>query len=141
MTTTNEDIFTLHSHGYICVIPVNCYGVAGAGLAKAWKKRDPAAYKRYKAMCYERALWPGCLAYLSGGWRLAATKNHWKNPSEEAWIVSILQDIQWLSEAYPERKIAVPLLGCGCGGLSKEWFLEEAQRILKDCGNVVVCVR
>ncbi len=141
MTTTSEDIFSLHSQGYICVIPVNCYGVAGAGLAKVWRERDPSAYEVYADACGSRRILPGDLAYSANGWRLAATKNHWRNPSEKKWVAMILYELEKLSNAYPERQIAVPLLGCGCGGLSKEWFLEEAQRILKDCGNVVVCVR
>ena len=141
MTTTTKDIFALHSQGYICVIPVNCYGVAGAGLAKAWRGRYAAAHKWYVEACDRRLIRPGDLAYGAHDWWLAATKYHWRNPSEKRWVAMILGQLEKLSKAHPERQIAVPLLGCGCGGLSKEWFLEEAQRILKDCGNVVVCVR
>lgn len=141
MTTTHEDIFALHSNGYICVIPVNCVEVAGAGLAKAWKERDPAAHDGYLEVCDRSLIRPGDLAYSANGWRWAATKDHWRNPSEKKWVAMILYELEKLSKAYPERQIAVPLLGCGCGGLNKEWFLEEAQGILKDCGNVVVCVR
>lgn len=74
------------------VNPVNCRGVLGAGLARAFKARFPAAYAdSYAAACRDGRLRPGSLA----AWRdpgtpttviSLATKDHWRDPSRLEWI-------------------------------------------------------
>jgi hypothetical protein len=43
------------------VIPVNCHGVAGAGLAKQADEKWPEAMRAYREACQNRTMAPGRL--------------------------------------------------------------------------------
>lgn len=124
------------------VIPVNCVGVAGKGLALAAKRRWPDWFADYKAHCDGRI--------RVGEVRFAnrpivpmvfnfPTKDHWRDPSRHAWIRDGLLDLE--SKTRPTKatrdmeatdgikSIAIPALGCGAGGLawsSVRPFIEAA---------------
>lgn len=51
MTIIYTDGDILRDPAEAIVIPVNTMGVPGAGLAKAWAKKDPDAAGIYKALC------------------------------------------------------------------------------------------
>lgn len=101
------------------VIPVNCVGVMGAGVAKEAKKRWPTLaaqwYKEYEdgICCHELKKEPG-KTYEYGTKIFATTKNDWRNPSEMKWVKSILSALTMWPDNYV---IGVPALGCGLGGL------------------------
>lgn len=104
------------------VVPVNTVGVAGAGLALAFKHRYPGWESEYKRSCrgkeYRRHgywLWD----VPDSGQKLlsAATKTDWRKPSKIEYIDHFCHR---LAEQYAEDgiySIAIPMLGCGLGEL------------------------
>ncbi len=107
----------------VLVIPVNCVGVAGKGLALQCKQRYPEWFASYKEACTVRLLVPGYLSlYMLGDCCLVSfpTKDHWRYPSRLDYIEQGLQVFvsnggRW---HFPENTVAFPQLGCGAGGLS-----------------------
>jgi len=98
---------------------VNCVGVAGAGIALAFKERFPENYEDYKIQCVKKLLRPGMVLLHSTGQRTilnAATKDHWRDPSRMSWILDIAESLFWYLR---DNKVsmAIPALGCGRGGL------------------------
>lgn len=107
----------------VLVCPVNCVGVMGKGLAKEFKRRFPIESGEYMTYCDTQSLNPGGVFFRSPIW-FAATKQHWKRPSKIEWVESCLT---WMAFYHPETSIAIPQLGCGCGGLdwADVWPLYE----------------
>lgn len=124
----DQDIF---ASGVECVInTVNCHGVMGAGLAKAFAQRYPAILEPYKRACAEKTLKPGGVQLIrvdrasgrrgaSGDLLIAnvATKDHWKQPSQAAWVDAALGKLARALEERQVRSVAIPKLGAGLGGL------------------------
>ena len=116
----------------ILVCHTNCRGVMGAGLAKVFYRKYPAASKRYSARCENWTVNPGDLiAYDEGGktiWFIP-TKNDWRNESEIEWIKTAVTNIQKefariLATQKEPIVIHIPALGAGLGGL--EWSAVKA---------------
>lgn len=110
----------LESTAQTLVNTVNCVGVMGKGLARAFKDRDPQMFEAYKRICDQKLLKPGGLWLWRGAdfWTLNfATKNHWRNPSRMEWIEQGLQKFVAGYERQGIREISFPRLGCGNGGL------------------------
>jgi len=99
---------------------VNCVGVAGRGIALAFKKRFPRNFRYYREQCLAGRLKPGYVLPCSDGMRMllnVATKDHWRDPSRLVWIRVILQELAWYLPG-KVASVAVPALGCGNGGLA-----------------------
>lgn len=104
------------------VIPVNCVGVMGKGLAKEFKERFPKHFKEYKNTKMEIGK---CLIFdnhIINNYVLFPTKLHWKNPSKLEWITAGLIDLHnyvmfRFFHNYEINSIAFPRIGCGLGGL------------------------
>lgn len=118
----------LTSSADFIVVPVNCIGKLGAGLAKEWAENAPEdVIKYYIRTCLSGNLAPGnILHFTDSTYILAATKDHWARPSEYEWIDTIatnLRDLVIAQKWWKEnaRTIAVPKLGCGWGRL--RWAL------------------
>ena len=113
------------------VNPVNCVGVMGKGLALEFKNRYPANFVHYKDACAKRQLKAGgILVFEENGQTIinAATKYHWRNPSERTWVDANCRNIAEWCVANPDiRSVAIPKLGCGLGGL--EWL--DVRKIVK----------
>lgn len=119
---TTGDLFASHWQFDAIVNPVNCVGVMGAGLALAFKQRYPDNFKHYTLACQNHQLTPGAiLLYRSSQSPCImnlATKQHWKNPSELAWINKGLTLIKQVNTKYPHiLNIGMPAIGCGKGQL------------------------
>lgn len=131
----------LDSHLYTQVIPVNCRGIAGKGLALAWKKRYPGLYQYYYDMCSppDKTLFLGCpqqIVRTEHTFIMFPTKNHWANQSDIFWIQ---RGLVRLAKHYlygdsfiesPWAKptdMAFPPLGCGLGGLQNSAVLPLIQ--------------
>ena len=114
------------------IIPVNCVGVMGKGLALQTKLQYPEVYEFYKELCDEDYI--TTLGHVYAANRkyllemreisnpqvviLFPTKDHWKNPSQLTYIENGLQGlVNWLSIQPDKRKVGIPKLGCGLGGL------------------------
>lgn len=106
----------------LLVNTVNCVGVMGKGVALAFKNRWPSIMPEYQASCRSKALRPGgCQLYPLPDRRLwagLATKDHWRAPSQLAWVRDGLRVLAEQARAAGVRSIAIPPPGCGNGGLS-----------------------
>ena len=114
---------------------VNCVGVMGKGIAKAFKKREPDMFTAYKNICDQKLLEPGKLWLWRGSeqWVLNfPTKIHWRNPSRMEWVEAGLEKFVNTYETQGITDIAFPKLGCGNGGLSWEDVKPLMERYLSD---------
>ncbi|OZG73090.1 hypothetical protein BTA51_11370 [Hahella sp. CCB-MM4] len=111
----------------IMVNTVNCVGVMGAGVALAFKKRYPEMFADYVEKCKAKQIRPGRPATWVQKDMISKeieiinfpTKDDWKKPSKYSYIE---EGLQWLSlylEDKQGKKVTLPALGCGHGGL--EW--------------------
>lgn len=102
---------------------VNCVGVMGKGIAKAFKDRYPPMFPAYKRICDEKLLEPGKLWLWQGPDHSVLnfpTKVHWRNPSKIEWIELGLKKFAGSYESRGITSISFPRLGCGNGGLDWE---------------------
>lgn len=114
----------LESDAEAVVNPVNCVGVMGKGLALQFKQAYPELLPAYQKQCEQGRLVPGRMQVLPTnrvvGPRLVInfpTKRHWKDKSKLADIEAGLQALSQEVRAHGIRRIALPHLGCGNGGL------------------------
>ena len=99
---------------------VNCVGVMGKGIAKAFRERYPAMFAPYKRLCDDNLLQPGKLWLWQGEDHSILnfpTKVHWRSPSRIEWVEQGLQKFVESCEARRITSISFPRLGCGNGGL------------------------
>ncbi len=115
----------------IWVIPVNCVGVLGAGLAKQFRDRRPKEAYKYYQYCEAKVLALGNPTFIRTSDKfpkcicLFPTKNHWREKSKldsiELGLIQVRGNITYrIKEGLDEEpvSIAVPKLGCGLGGLN-----------------------
>ncbi len=98
------------------IVPVNCVGVMGAGLAKQCVQRHPGILSRYQLACMSKKIMPGH-PLLIDRFVMFPTKDHWKDPSQLIWIEDGLRRIHKLGGI---QSLSVPRIGCGLGGLDWE---------------------
>ena len=103
-------------------IPINTVGVMGAGLALQFKRSNIELFRRYKEICEGGALRGGSVLNFKcdnpkATFLFLATKEHWQNPSELEWIKKGLNNMRSIIIDEKINSIAIPALGCGCGGL------------------------
>lgn len=115
------------------VNPVNCVGVAGAGLAKQFKDRWPQQVAEYTDFCRAGKMRPGVIheALLPSGQSILSvpTKRHFRDQSRLADIrLGVRELAEWLRRE--STTIAIPPLGCGLGGLSKPEVMELIEQEL-----------
>ena len=124
------------------VIPVNCVGAMGKGLALECKKRHSWVYKKYRAVCHDGMLCPGDVIRFAGTVRdfyLLATKDHWRDGSRLEWITQGLNDLNFKIHQHLIQSIALPALGCGNGGLAWRDVKPEIERYMSIAGVDVRC--
>lgn len=122
------------------VIPVNCVGVMGAGLAKQAKDRyaHTQMFSHYQNMCQTKELklgfypmfWLDTMPFLC----LFPTKHHY---SEKSDLIKIYQTLillrRQMERLRPETQvIAIPQLGCGLGGLKWDVVRTAIEEVLRD---------
>jgi len=122
------------------VVPVNCVGKPGRGLAKQWSEQAPdISLRTYINACNNGSLQPGGILFFEeSSFILAATKNHWLYASEYVWIDEILIRLNALSIQRKwwrenEKSVALPKLGCGLGRLDwrivREMMIEHLEQL------------
>lgn len=102
------------------VNPVNCEGVMGKGLAKEFRLRWPEMFLDYQERCARRELLPGSTVLFSKTFPniiLFATKGAWRNPSKYEYIETGLENLKEGLRIWNLKRIAMPAVGCGLGGL------------------------
>lgn len=117
---------------------VNCVGVMGKGVALRFKNAHPTNFGDYVIRCRKGAVRPG-VPYVFPADRKRdkpelelilnfPTKDHWRSPSQLAWIEVGLESLAANYEEWGIRSLALPPLGCGNGGLdwSDVWPLVAA---------------
>ena len=122
-----KDIFS-HPPDVTPVIPVNTDGVMGAGLAKQFKDRHPDHAITYRDACRAGEFGIGELMWIMGNDGLLVavlfpTKKHWQNPSLIDYIDRGLETLRHELLTHmgcATSALALPMLGCGCGGL--DWI-------------------
>ncbi|SEF39805.1 O-acetyl-ADP-ribose deacetylase (regulator of RNase III), contains Macro domain [Eubacterium ruminantium] len=115
-----------------CIVnTVNCEGYMGKGIAYQFKLRFPENNKKYVEYCKAGKLCPGkLLTYKEKGKIIVnfPTKDKWRNPSLMEYIIDGLDEFVRIIPELNIRKIAMPPLGCGNGGLN--W--EEVKNVIED---------
>lgn len=128
MLASNEDML---------VIPVNCVGVAGCGLAKLCLQKYPKWGRGYRLACARGTLAIGKLVVHTMGDGKAIlsfpTKTHWNVLSRLHYIEDGLKallesDGAWQHASYT---VAFPLLGCGAGGLEEKHVIPLMEHYLE----------
>jgi len=104
---------------------VNTVGVMGKGIALAFKQRFELNYRLYAAACHAGEVQVGRMFVTDTGeaagprWIVNfPTKQHWRQPSQLAWVTAGLVDLQRFIRQEGVRSIAIPALGTGLGGLA-----------------------
>lgn len=130
-----QNIFTSTAH--FLVNPVNTKGVMGKGLALEMKRLFPLNFKHYHSFCSSSSPKGGDLIFYypeSSSVRERpiinfCTKEDWKKPSKLEWVEKgMIRLFEQLNELYPDSQypaplLALPMLGCGEGGLSQSEVL------------------
>lgn len=124
------------------VIPVNCLGVSGKGLALQAKTLYPEQEARYAGLCKKGGLKPGLLFFASPCLYFP-TKLDWRNPSKLEYIqLGMDKFATCISDGRlsTDKPYIFPPLGCGLGGL--QWvevrnIIAEALQGLKGTFYVV----
>lgn len=138
-----QDIFNSTAH--FLVNPTNTKGVMGKGLALEMKNRFPLNFKYYHNFCSSSSPKGGDLIfhYPENVTKERpvinfCTKEQWQKPSKLEWIErGMINLVERLDELYPEGQypsplVALPMLGCGEGGLDKDEVLSVFKSVLVD---------
>ncbi len=126
---------------------VNTVGVMGKGIALMFKEAFPENFHAYHQACLQKEVRVGRMFVtenhaLSGPrWLINfPTKQHWRQPSQLAWIVEGLDDLRRVIEEKQIRSVALPPLGCGNGGLDWNEVRPHIERALRSLESVDVMV-
>jgi len=136
----------LNASAHALVVPVNCQGIAGRGLALQCKRRYPDWFWQYQGVCRMGRLSIGTLfdysdedgLYIIG----FPTKERWWSPTRYEHIEQGLDAlVGWVaSRSEWVQSVAVPKLGCGPGGLSWQQVQPLMERYLGSLSWCDVCV-
>jgi O-acetyl-ADP-ribose deacetylase (regulator of RNase III) len=128
------DIF--ESGAEALVNPVNAVGISGKGLALDFKENFPENFENYKWWCSDNNVKAGDIIMSYGIPMIfnAVTKKHWKDNSSIETIELVLKNLYYLINNLKLKSIAIPALGCGCGGL--DW---EIVKPMFNCLNDLHC--
>lgn len=132
------NILALKNKDIAVIIPVNCKGVMGAGLAKQFADKYPNLVNAYKESCNDGSISIGhCVLQESeyGNFIFFPTKDDWRNPSTFEYIEAGLDSLVRCLDAFPSMAVAIPPLGCGLGGLSYTDILPIIYEKTKECSN------
>lgn len=131
----------------ILVNPVNCHGVAGAGLALAFKEYCYEQYQIYRKACIEKRLTMGKLHifYNEKDNNIIVnlpTKNHFADLSNLDDIELGLQKLVTFLKLHPFKTVALPMLGAGLGKLAPNLVYTLFEKYLDSLPNTIfVCMR
>lgn len=142
-----DDLLVCTKFVDIMVNPVNCIGVAGKGLALAFKEYCPEQYESYRSFCIEGKLRIGTFhIYYNEKDNTTIinlpTKRHWVDDSNlEDVELSIVTLANYLKD-YPFHTVALPMLGAGNGRLNPLDVYQLFEKHLDALPNIIfVCIR
>ena len=126
---------------------VNTVGVMGKGLALMFKERFPENYTAYVKACRTREVQTGQMFVFpveekSGlQWIVNfPTKQHWRLPTEIAWVRDGLVALRDTIQDKQISSIALPPLGCGNGGLQWSVVRPLVEEVLSGLRAVEILV-
>lgn len=118
ITFSKKNMFKMRAD--IKINTVNCKGVMGAGIAKAFKDKYPEMYDDYKNKCLKGEIIIGSLDFFQAHDTLIInfpTKNNYRKPSKYEYIDAGLKKLKMYFQENPHKTICIPALGCRNGGL------------------------
>jgi O-acetyl-ADP-ribose deacetylase (regulator of RNase III) len=123
MTIISKSGNLLESNAQALVNTVNCVGIMGKGLALQFREAFPLMYRNYRDDCHNGLYHPGDVwGYIDRPRDIfifnVATKDHWRDPSQLAWIQLGIDGLKRRLLNSSIKSVAIPPLGCGLGGLS-----------------------
>lgn len=122
---------------------VNCVGYMGKGLALECSLRFPGLLEEYKNKCQNNEIRIGELYYYNDKEFLIInfpTKKDYKYPSKIEWIEIGLETFLKTYKKYNIKKMAMPLLGCGNGGLNKKNIMDLMENKLGNLDiEIIIC--
>jgi O-acetyl-ADP-ribose deacetylase (regulator of RNase III) len=142
MISFREGVSIFDTDANILVNPVNTFGVSGAGLAEEFKRRFPENFRQYQEYCWANKMRIGKVffTYQNNADGLAIcnfpSKDFWSNPSQLRYIQKGLDDM--LNYLHPGDTVAIPLLGCGLGGLEPAIVIPMMVQYLDNLPDVEV---
>lgn len=129
------------------VNPVNCGGVMGRGLASQFKRNHPDNFKAYAIACRKDKVQPGKLFFFDTENLFNPlyiinfpTKRHWQDKSLMEDIEAGLIALAGIIIEMEIKKIAIPALGCGLGGLNWHEVRERIDGTLGGLAGVNITV-
>ena len=144
ITFKQGDIF--ESGAQALVNPVNCIGVMGKGLAFKFMKKFPTYCEEYKQECrcgrVKIGITSWMITWLENPKIIVSfpTKEHWKDLSTITYIQKGLGDLRKKIREYGIKSIAIPALGCGCGGLKWSEVKPLFDRYLGDLRDIDIMI-
>lgn len=124
---------------------VNTVGVMGKGIALMFKERFAQNFRLYAAACKAKQVQTGKMFItevreLDGPrWVINfPTKQHWRSPSQMAWIVEGLEDLRHFLIERQVKSIAIPPLGAGNGGLEWGSVRDQIEAVLGDLDTEIL---
>jgi O-acetyl-ADP-ribose deacetylase (regulator of RNase III) len=128
--TEHDDMFACEADAIVC--PVNCVGVLGAGLARVFAGKYPHMVTPYEYACGVDQIAIGRVHTISVSEEVDVvclpTKDHWRGKSELDFIQRGVDALVFEVDRMGWKRVAVPALGCGLGGL--DWA--EVLPIIED---------
>jgi O-acetyl-ADP-ribose deacetylase (regulator of RNase III) len=116
---------------------VNTKGVMGAGIAVAFKEKFPKNYQAYHNACVTGLFLPGETFVFKEGdlfiANIASQNQPGANAKYDLLLHAAVDAALQLTDLYGINRLAIPLIGCGIGGL--EW--DGVEVILKGVELIV----
>lgn len=135
----------LEARAEALVNTVNTVGVMGKGIALMFKERFAENFRLYAAACKAKQVQTGKMfvteVHELDGPRWIVnfpTKQHWRAPSQMAWVADGLQDLRRFLIEHKVRSIAIPPLGAGNGGLEWGEVREQIEAMLGDLDTEIL---
>jgi O-acetyl-ADP-ribose deacetylase (regulator of RNase III) len=135
----------LEARAEALVNTVNTVGVMGKGIALMFKERFAENFRLYAAACKARQVQTGRMfvteVHELDGPRWIVnfpTKQHWRAPSQMAWVTEGLQDLRRFLVEQQVTSIAIPPLGAGHGGLEWSEVREQIEATLGDLDTEIL---
>jgi len=126
---------------------VNEVGVMGKGLALVFRGAFPDNTRAYEAACRRGEVTVGRMmvtenrVLLRPRWIINfPTKRQWRHPSRLEWVREGLKDLVRVVGEHGVRSLALPVLGCGNGGLEWSQVRREIESALGDLSDMEVLV-
>lgn len=130
----------LEARAEALVNTVNTVGVMGKGIALMFKERFADNMRLYAIACKAKQVQTGKMfvteVHELDGPRWIVnfpTKQHWKAPSQMAWVEEGLQDLRRFLIEKQVKSIAIPPLGAGNGGLNGLRYANKLRSLWVTC--------